>query len=428
MSLNIIDLIKGQLGPALVSQSATQLGESESGVSKAISGFLPVVLGGLAENSKNPTILDSIVGAGSNGMLGNLLNGSNNNSAISSVLSSIFGGQQDGVINSVSNYAGINTSSASFLLNMVIGAVIGSVGKYAVDNNLDKSGISNLLENQKSLVPSLLPAGLSLGALGLGTSQIFGGDKAVVSSTETPHTERVVVTEEPKNVEVNRAGATHIKVEENKGGSIWKWLLPLLLLLLLGFFAWKQCNKKETTTTTTTETTTIVEDTVVVLPNVDTTKKIKDIDVNGNKIRGYEGGFENQLVDFLNAGTYATATEETLKTVWYSFDNVNFEMASATQLLPGSEEQLRNLSVILKAFPDAKIKIGGYTDNVGNAAVNKKLSQDRADFLKAELTKLGVGNQIVSAEGYGSEFATVPATATDEERAIDRKMAIRFTK
>ncbi|MCS3868859.1 hypothetical protein J3D55_001775 [Chryseobacterium ginsenosidimutans] len=75
MSLNVIDLIKGQLGPALVSQASSQLGESESGISKAISGLLPAVLGGLANNSDNPGVLDAITNASSSGILGNLLGG-----------------------------------------------------------------------------------------------------------------------------------------------------------------------------------------------------------------------------------------------------------------------------------------------------------------------------------------------------------------
>ena len=90
MALNIIDLIKGQLGPALVSQAASQLGESESGISKAISGLLPAVVGGLANNANNPSVLDSISSASSSGMLSNLLGGTANNSVVSTVLSSIF--------------------------------------------------------------------------------------------------------------------------------------------------------------------------------------------------------------------------------------------------------------------------------------------------------------------------------------------------
>ena len=64
---------QGQLGPALVSQAASQLGESESGVSKAISGLLPAVVGGLANNADKPGVLDAITGAASSGLLGNLL-------------------------------------------------------------------------------------------------------------------------------------------------------------------------------------------------------------------------------------------------------------------------------------------------------------------------------------------------------------------
>ena len=145
MSLNVIDLIKGQLGPALVSQAASQLGESESGISKAISGLLPAVVGGLANNADKPGVLDAITGAASSGLLGNLLGGSSNNSLVSTVLSAIFGDKIGGLVNAVAGYAGISNSSSNSLLNMVTGASLGSLGKYAADNNLGASGLSGLL-------------------------------------------------------------------------------------------------------------------------------------------------------------------------------------------------------------------------------------------------------------------------------------------
>jgi len=82
----------------------------------------------------------------------------------------------------------------------------------------------------------------------------------------------------------------------------------------------------------------------------------------------------------------------------------------------------------LKAFPDAKIKIGGYTDATGNATANKKLSQDRADVAKTGLTKRGVGKQVTGSEGYGSAFAKYPATATEEEKALDRHVSVSVRK
>ncbi len=158
-------------------------------------------------------------------------------------------------------------------------------------------------------------------------------------------------------------------------------------------------------------------------------RKAVEVEVNGTKLHAFEGGLEQQLVKFLSTGGYTNAADDAaLKDQWYNFDNVNFKMGSTNQLEAGSAEQVANLVAILKAYPDAKIKIGGYTDKTGDAAVNKEISQKRADFIKGELAKAGVGAQVVSAEGYGSEFAKVPAEASDEERAADRKMAVRFTK
>lgn len=158
-------------------------------------------------------------------------------------------------------------------------------------------------------------------------------------------------------------------------------------------------------------------------------RTIVDLDLKGEKIKGYQDGFEQKIIAFLGTETYTKAkSDDELKNTWYNFDNINFKMSSTNELEAGSEEQIKNLAAILKAYPDTKIKIGGYTDNVGDKAVNKRISQGRADFIKAELTRLGVGAQVVGAEGYGSEFATVPATATDEERAVDRRMGVRFAK
>lgn len=426
MSLNVIDLIKGQLGPALVSQAASQFGESESGISKAISGLLPAVVGGLANNSSNPTVLDAITGASSNGFLSNLLSGTANNSVIGNVLSAIFGDKVGGLVNAISSFAGVNHTSSNSLLNLVTGAALGSLGKYSADNGMDKMGISKLLGDQKGLVSTLLPAGLSLASLGLGHWGSHDADKVKVTSYDEP------------KVEVNRAGATHVNVDRNDnngGGSIWKWLLPLLLLLLAGWFLWKQCDKKKAdTTTTTTDSTTVSTDTAAAvttdtLATVTPKKEVTDIDLNGTKIKGFANGMEASMINFLKSDGYKNAADDAaLKDKWYNFDNVNFVFGKADQITPESKGQLENLAAILKAYPDAKIKIGGYTDKKGDDKANLELSQKRADFIKSELSKLGVGAQVIGAEGYGEKFATVAETASDKEREADRKMAVRFAK
>lgn len=422
MSLNIIDLIKGQLGPALVSQAASQYGESESGISKAISGLLPAVVGGLANHADKPAVLDAISGASSNGFLGNLM-GYANHSVIGSLLSTIFGDKIGGLVNAVSSFAGVNNSTSSSLLNLVTGATLGSVGKYAADNNLDRNGISSLLRDQKGIVSTLLPAGLSLASLGLGNA--FGHD------TPRVETEKVRVTnhDEPK-VDVTRAGNTHVNVDRDNGSSIWKWLIPLLLLLAAGYFLMRQCKKPADTTKTVTDSATAVHDSATVKHDSVTTKKeLTDIDLNGTPLKGYANGMEASMISFLKSGGYKNAADDAaLKDKWYDFDNVNFVFGKSNEITAESKGQLENLAKILRAYSDVKIKIGGYTDKVGDAAANKKLSQERADYLKSELTKLGVGAQITGAEGYGEEFAKVDEKASDKEREADRKMSVRFAK
>ena len=199
-----------------------------------------------------------------------------------------------------------------------------------------------------------------------------------------------------------------------------------MLLLLLGWFFWNQCNKKaeavpvSTTDSTSTEVnsadyngdTVIVkrETMVVILPS-------------GQTLQAYKGGIEDQIVTFLKSDDYKNATEDQLKDKWFNFDNLNFEFGKAV-LTPDSKVQLENLKLILAEFPDAKIKIGAYTDKKGDANTNVKLSNERANTVKSSLNSA----QVLEAEGYGSKFAKIPAEASDKERESDRKTAIRFVK
>jgi len=144
---------------------------------------------------------------------------------------------------------------------------------------------------------------------------------------------------------------------------------------------------------------------------------------SGKTLQAYKGGIEDQIVTFLKSDDYKNATEAQLKDKWFNFDNLNFEFGKAV-LTPESQVQLDNLKLILVEFPDAKIKVGDYTDKKGDANTNLKLSNDRANTVKTAINS----TQVTEAEGYGSKFAKVPAEATDKERESDRKTAIRFVK
>lgn len=413
MSLNLIDLIKGQLGAALVSQVATRVGESESAVAKAMGGFLPAVLGGFANKAQDEQVLNVVENRGAVELLSNLLNGTQDNALINQASGSIFGDKTEALIQAVSSFSKVGNEASKNILNIVMGAVLGSIGKYTKDHQLDRNGISALLQEQKGFLASVMPEGLVLGNTVNEPTAGIDADRIKVTSVDAPQ----------KEVEPLIAQFTNQK-EEGMGGIFLKWLVPLVLLLAAGYFLFQQYNTEQNTVEMA------MKDSISISPETDTlalTKNIKEIDLNGNKIQGYE--MESQVIDFLKSDAYTKAADdEALKNTWFTFDNVNFKMASSTELEAGSESQIQNLATILKAYPEAKIKIGGYTDKTGDAAANKKLSQERADFIKSELTRMGVGAQVVGAEGYGSEFAKIPAEASNTERAKDRKMTVRFVK
>jgi outer membrane protein OmpA-like peptidoglycan-associated protein len=148
---------------------------------------------------------------------------------------------------------------------------------------------------------------------------------------------------------------------------------------------------------------------------------------NGSKLQAYPGGIEDQLVRFIGSAEYKNASNDQLKDRWFNFDDLNFVFGK-TELTPESKRQLDNIVAILKAFPDAKIKVGGYTDKKGDDAANLKLSDSRAKAVQAALQKAGVGAQVPEAEGYGEQFAKVDENASDEQRMVDRKTAVRLIK
>ena len=85
-----------------------------------------------------------------------------------------------------------------------------------------------------------------------------------------------------------------------------------------------------------------------------------------------------------------------------------------------------NIAEILKAYPQVRIKIGGYTDNVGDEVHNLTLSQNRALNTMNEIIDLGVDRARLAAEGNGVDLP-VADNATEEGRQRNRRIDIRVT-
>lgn len=71
------------------------------------------------------------------------------------------------------------------------------------------------------------------------------------------------------------------------------------------------------------------------------------------------------------------------------------------------------------------IEIAGHTDNTGDSAYNKKLSQARAESVRSYLIKKGVPASRMLAKGYGAEQ---PVADNDDEtgRQLNRRTEVRI--
>jgi outer membrane protein OmpA-like peptidoglycan-associated protein len=128
------------------------------------------------------------------------------------------------------------------------------------------------------------------------------------------------------------------------------------------------------------------------------------------------------MYNFIQDPTAAVASNA----VWFNFDDLLFESGKSS-LKNNSIGQLNNLGELLKAYPNVKIKLGGYTDNTGDSAKNVKLSDQRARTVYNQLLNKGVSKSSFAEakpyEGFGPQFAVADNT-TEEGRAQNRRIAV----
>ena len=105
--------------------------------------------------------------------------------------------------------------------------------------------------------------------------------------------------------------------------------------------------------------------------------------------------------------------------ITFNFD-IKFDTAKA-EVKPEYEKKLREFANFLKENPKYKVRIEGYTDNVGNEEDNLKLSEKRAKAIYEELIKLGISEDKLSYKGYG-EANPIASNDTKEGRAKNRRV------
>ena len=421
----LLDSLTSLATPA-VSRIAHRLGESDVAVARALQTSVASVLGGLLTRSADVSgihrIFDLITSrdnaSGPADDVSSLLDGGSTPgpSAIgASLLSSLFGNRVGSVGELVARTAGFkNPVSGASILTLAAPLVLGYLGKRVRDGDLTIGSLTSLLAGERDTILAAAPAGVSslVDMSPSGARPIY-----IDPARQLPDRHR------PSPY----AGAVSAPVRSNR----WLWpLLALAALLLIWFTTMRGRGVDSAVATGSVALDTAAARAGAAVPAATTaasdaastlgafgTKQLP----SGVELSIPERGIESNLIAFITDSS-RPANDST----WFNFDRLNFATGSAS-ILAESEEQLSNIAAVLKAYPDVHVKVGGYTDNTGDAKANRKLSQQRADAVRQALVGKGIDAKRMVAEGYGSDHP-VGDNATEEGRAMNRRIALRVTK
>jgi outer membrane protein OmpA-like peptidoglycan-associated protein len=131
-----------------------------------------------------------------------------------------------------------------------------------------------------------------------------------------------------------------------------------------------------------------------------------------------KGGMETLKINLVKADEIKKDIETKGKAVLH----INFDTDKAT-MKSESSAAVDEINKLLQQNTSLKVSIEGHTDNTGNAAVNKKLSLERANAVMNALVQSGIAKTRLKAVGYGAERPLV-ANDTDEGKAQNRRVEL----
>ena len=399
MANSMMDSILAMVTPEMKQALVAHLGESPQAVQGGLGAATAATLGGLAAKAGDSGFLGQIMNlastANSQNVLGSLSALASDGPTggigdlVTKFLPMVFGSNQGQVTSAISQQSGLGGASGSGVFKLAVPLVLGFLGRAHANGTLNTGSLASMLKAEAPSLQGYLPAGM-LGNLGAATT----GTVTAVQSGATAAT----------------SGAS-------------RWIVPLAILgalilvwlLLRSMHGTKEVapSAANTTTPSAADTTTPTVNSAWAALGEMVALKLPD----GTTLHVPTLGVENHLVAFLNDGA-APITDER----WFAFDRLLFDSGQAT-LQPQSQEQIGNIAAILKAYPNVKIRIGGYTDNTGDAAMNLTLSQARADSVMAQLAQLGVDAARMDAKGYGEEHPMGDNT-TEEGRQKNRRISL----
>ncbi|HNP76159.1 MAG: OmpA family protein [Cyclobacteriaceae bacterium] len=123
---------------------------------------------------------------------------------------------------------------------------------------------------------------------------------------------------------------------------------------------------------------------------------------------------------FLNGDMQVDKVAEPMESK-IAFESLEFENGKA-DILPAMHADLDKLANFLIDHPKLKLTISGHTDSAGKEEANRRLSQARADAIKAYLeSQFKIDTSRIEAIGYGSS-KPITQEISDEHKQLNRRV------
>jgi outer membrane protein OmpA-like peptidoglycan-associated protein len=411
MTTNLMDKVRGMLTPETLGKASDSAGGSPESTRRGMMAAIPTIFAGLTQGASTP--------GGAARLFGALTDSAPSGRGL---MGAVFGERSAGVSDALAKGSGMESGSASRLLVFALPMVAGVLGKHIHSERLDANGLSPLLVGHKKAIldDPATPTGLA-GALGMRSLSELGGSSADpgephVTSAETPRTPRTPAPppREPPVVEQRSV----------------PWNAALAALLLAGLAIWGistlvRGHAPQTGVTAPQPTMPAVpQPRLPAIPGIPETPNVphpespaagpltlpdgKTLDVDRN---GPEAHMARYLSDTSAPLPHA-----------FQFDKLSFPYGTAA-LSPDATKTTADVATVLQAYPSARVRVEGHTDNVGSPAENQTLSEARGNAIKGALEANGVDADRIEVTGKSEEGA-VAGNESEEGRALNRRAEI----
>jgi outer membrane protein OmpA-like peptidoglycan-associated protein len=397
MTSSILDSLTRSLGSTAYTKAATTFGESDPAVTKGFTVAIASVLAPLVARADNMQFMRNLLGMVKEvpsdvtlldepeRLFNRAPRAVEETGPVAMLRSLVIGRNTETNNSAISRASGVKSTTAAAFFSIALPTVLGYLSRLVSRENLDAAGLGRRLAAERAPLAAVLPANLG--------SLLSGAEPATASSARDQY----------PIPPINADGPSGLSTGSSSNG----WLAAAIVAVLAVIGLYALFGRSGRTIEGTPGAVGTTGYTARVLPD-------------GTNLRFPAESTEARFLSFLEGST--PVDHET----WFEFDRITFETDSAT-LRPTSREQLSNIAAILKAYPPVRVKIGGYTDNSGDAGANLRLSQSRAEAVMNQLRDMGVASSRLDAEGYGDQHP-IADNSTPEGRAKNRRVAVRATQ